>query len=97
VSFSHWALDLLVHRADMPLLPGRGLNQPRLGFGLWGYPWAAASIELLLVVMGAWFYWRAALAITVEDKSRWRARLVSLLILIGGVVVLGLDVFGIGD
>ena len=21
VSFSHWALDLLVHRADMPLFP----------------------------------------------------------------------------
>jgi hypothetical protein len=97
VSFSHWVLDLLVHRADMPLFPGHDLYQPRFGFGLWRHPWAAASMELLLVVMGAWFYWRAARAITLEDdKARRRARLVSLLILIGGIVVLGLDVSGIG-
>jgi hypothetical protein len=97
VSFSHWVLDLLVHRADMPLFPGHELYQPRFGFGLWRYPWTAASMELLLVAMGAWLYWRAARAITLEDdKARRRARLVSLLILIGGIVVLGLDVSGIG-
>jgi hypothetical protein len=97
VSFSHWVLDLLVHRADMPLFPGHDLNQFRFGIGLWRYPWTAASIELLLVVMGAWLYWRAASAITLEDdKARQRARLVSLLILIGGIVVLGLDVSGVG-
>jgi hypothetical protein len=97
VSFSHWILDLLVHRADMPLFPGHDLHQPRFGFGLWRHPSTAASMELMLVVMGAWLYWRAARAITVEDdKARQRARLVSLLILIGGIVVLGLDVSGIG-
>ena len=97
VAFSHWVLDLLVHRADMPLFPGHDLNQFRFGIGLWRYPWTAASMELLLVVMGAWLYWRAARAITLEDdKARRRARLVSLLILIGGIVVLGLDVSGIG-
>ena len=95
VAFSHWVLDLLVHRADMPLLPGHDLHQPRFGFGLWRHPWTAAGMELLLVVMGAWLYWRAARAITLEDdKARRRARLVSLLILIGGIVVLGLDVSG---
>ncbi|HWX33033.1 MAG TPA: hypothetical protein VNZ53_37095 [Steroidobacteraceae bacterium] len=97
VSFSHWVLDLLVHRADMPLFPGHDLNQFRFGIGLWRYPWTAASTELLLVVMGAWLYWLAARAISLEDdKARQRARLVSLLILIGGIVVLGLDVSGIG-
>ena len=97
VSFSHWVLDLLVHRADMPLFPGHDLAQPRFGFDLWRYPWAAASMELLLVVIGAWFFWRAAHAITLEDdKARQRARLVSLLILIGGIAVLGLDVSGLG-
>ena len=97
VSFSHWVLDLLVHRADMPLFPSHDLNQFRFGIGLWSYPWTAASMELLLVVMGAWLYWRAARAITLEDdKARQRARLVSLLILIGGIVVLGLDVSGFG-
>ena len=97
VSFSHWMLDLLVHRADMPLFPGHDLNQFRFGIGLWRYPWIAAGMELLLVVLGAWFYWRAARAITLDDdKARQRARLVSLLILIGGIVVLALDVSGIG-
>jgi len=44
------------------------------------------AVELLLVIMGAWLYWRAARAITLEDdKARQRARLVSLLILIGGI------------
>jgi hypothetical protein len=97
VSFSHWVLDLVVHRADMPLFPGHDLNQLRFGMGLWRYPWIAASMELLLVVIGTWLYWRAARAITLEDdKARRRARLVSLMILIGGIVVLGLDVSGIG-
>jgi hypothetical protein len=35
VSFSYWLLDLLVHRQDMPILPGNFGNLPRLGFGLW--------------------------------------------------------------
>jgi membrane-bound metal-dependent hydrolase YbcI (DUF457 family) len=97
VSFSHWVLDLLVHRADMPLFPGHDLKQPLFGFGLWRYPWTAAGMELLLVVMGAWLYWRAARAITlVDDRARQRAGLVCLLVLIGGIVVLGLDVSGIG-
>jgi len=97
VAFSHWVLDLLVHRADMPLFPSHDSNQFRFGIGLWRYPWTAAGMELLLVVMGAWLYWRAARAITPEDdKARRRARLVSLLILIGGIVVLGVDVSGVG-
>lgn len=36
VSASHWVLDLVVHRADMPVLPGNFGNLPRLGldFGI---------------------------------------------------------------
>ena len=34
VSVSHWVLDLFVHRADMPILPGNLLQLPRLGVGL---------------------------------------------------------------
>jgi len=97
VCFSHWVLDLLVHRSDLPLLPTHAVNQPRFGFGLWRYPWIAASMELLLLLGGAWLYWRAAREITLQDdKAHSRARLVSLLILISGIVVLGLDVSGIG-
>src|SRR5208282_3796561 len=45
VSASHWVLDLVVHRADMPVLPGNFGSLPRLGFGLWGHPPAAACVE----------------------------------------------------
>src|ERR1700682_2948397 len=38
VAMSHWALDVIVHRADMPILPGGGGAFAHLGFGLWRYP-----------------------------------------------------------
>jgi membrane-bound metal-dependent hydrolase YbcI (DUF457 family) len=59
VSFSHWLLDLVVHRSDMPILPGDIGHLPKLGFGLWQSPSAAFITELALVVVGAWYYWRA--------------------------------------
>src|ERR1700678_2099870 len=37
VAMSHWVLDLIVHRADRPVLPGEGAGLPRLGLSLWKY------------------------------------------------------------
>jgi membrane-bound metal-dependent hydrolase YbcI (DUF457 family) len=97
VSFSHWLLDLITHRQDMPFLPGNAGQLPRLGFGLWQFPWASAAVELLLVIVGAWFYWRAAERITAQaGKGRTRAMLASALILVCGVIVLALDVTAAG-
>jgi hypothetical protein len=93
VVFSHWVLDLLVHRADLPLLPGDAGHFMRLGFGLWKWPEAAAAVELLLVAAGSWLYFQAARAATsAQGSGSLRARLVSVLILLGGVAVLALDV-----
>ena len=33
VSASHWVLDLVVHRPDMPVLPGNAGSLPYFGFG----------------------------------------------------------------
>lgn len=60
VVFSHWILDLIVHRPDLPILPGNAGNLPLLGFGLWQYPAVSAILELALVIGGTWFYYRAA-------------------------------------
>jgi membrane-bound metal-dependent hydrolase YbcI (DUF457 family) len=60
VVFSHWILDLLVHRPDLPILPGNAGNLPLLGFGLWQLPLASALAELALVVGGAYLYYRSA-------------------------------------
>jgi len=61
VVFSHWVLDLIVHRPDLPILPGNFGNLPMLGFGLWQYPTISAIVELALVIGGIWFYYRAAM------------------------------------
>src|ERR1700730_16536156 len=63
VAFSHWILDLVVHRPDLPILPGNAGNLPLLGFGLWRGPTVAALVELALVPGGACLYHRAAAAL----------------------------------
>ncbi len=96
VSFSHWLLDLITHRHDMPLLPGNVGHLPRLGFGLWQIRAASILVEFTLVVLGAWCYWRAARSITTTANSgRAKAMISAGLLLGGGVVVLFLDVRGI--
>jgi hypothetical protein len=60
VVFSHWILDLLVQRPDLPILPGNAGNLPLLGFGLWQLPIASALVEFALAVGGAYLYYRSA-------------------------------------
>jgi membrane-bound metal-dependent hydrolase YbcI (DUF457 family) len=54
--FSHWLLDLVVHRPDLPLLPGNAGNFPLLGFGLWNEPAISITIEAVLIGAGAILY-----------------------------------------
>jgi len=59
---SHWLLDLVVHRPDLPLYPG---GDTRLGFGLWN-SWAGTIIvESLLFVAGLYYYLK-----TTKAKDR---------------------------
>ncbi len=59
VVMSHWLLDLFVHRADMPILPGNLGGLPLLGFGLWNYPLISAAVELVLALGGTYLYYRS--------------------------------------
>ncbi|HVU09940.1 MAG TPA: metal-dependent hydrolase [Phototrophicaceae bacterium] len=96
VSFSHWLLDLVVHRGDLPLLPGNIGHLPKLGFGLWRFPMAAATIELILVLAGAYLYWRAADKVAVAaGRGRRLAAANGVMVLAFGVLVLCLDVSGV--
>jgi membrane-bound metal-dependent hydrolase YbcI (DUF457 family) len=96
VAFSHWILDLLMHRHDMPLLPGHWGQFPKFGFGLWQNRSGSILAELLLILSGAWFYWRAARSVTASAHvAQVRATATGLLILVGGIAVLALDVTGI--
>lgn len=95
VAASHWLLDLFVHRADMPILPANIGDLPRLGFGLWRYPLVSFGIELALVLVGAWLYWRAASRVVkTAGRGRPAATMAACLIAIFGVLVLWLDFTG---
>jgi hypothetical protein len=95
VAFSHWVLDLPLHRADMPIFPGNAGDLPRLGFGLWGYPAASAGLELGLVLIGAALYWRAASHVAEGDAAMLRrAHLCGALVLCSGLLTLGLNFAG---
>jgi hypothetical protein len=95
VAASHWLLDLIVHRADLPILPGNIGDLPRLGLGLWRYPLVSFSIELALVLAGAWLYWRKANSVVnSEGRGGLAATITASLIAIFGALILWLDFTG---
>jgi hypothetical protein len=49
---SHWVLDVVVHRPDVPLYPGG----PRLGLGLWNSVGGTIAVEVLIYGAGVWVY-----------------------------------------
>jgi len=49
---SHWLLDAVVHRPDLPLWPGG----PKVGLGLWGSVPATLALEGAAFAAGAWLY-----------------------------------------
>ena len=59
--FSHWVLDLLVHRPDLPLYD----DTLKVGLGLWNYPTPAFLLELAMLFGGMYLYLR-----TTESVSR---------------------------
>ncbi len=64
--FSHWLLDLISHRPDLPLAPGL---DARWGLGLWNSILASVLVEGILFLAGVWIYTRSTRA---RDRTgRW--------------------------
>ncbi|KAA9029109.1 permease [Niallia endozanthoxylica] len=61
VAFSHWILDLIVHRPDLPIFPGNAGDLPLLGFGLWNSISGSILVEFLLISAGSYFYFKHVL------------------------------------
>ena len=57
---SHWLLDLITHRPDLPLAPG---GEIRVGLGLWSSLPATLVVELGLFAIGVTLYARATRAL----------------------------------
>ena len=51
--FSHYLLDVLTHRPDMPVTIGGSM---RLGLGLWNHPGVELAIESAMFITGAVLY-----------------------------------------
>ena len=63
--FSHWPLDLIVHREDLPLVG----DEAKVGLELWSSVPATLAIELALLAAGLALYLRATAATAPE--GRW--------------------------
>jgi hypothetical protein len=63
---SHWALDAIAHRPDLPLFPW---DSPRIGFSLWNSVPGTCVVEFALLAAGAWLYLTAT---SPRDRiGRW--------------------------
>ena len=62
---SHWILDWISHRPDMPIYPGG----PKFGLGLWNHVAATIIVEGIMFAAGIWIYVRATRA--RDAVGRW--------------------------
>jgi hypothetical protein len=82
---SHWVLDVVTHRPDMPIVPFGG---PKVGFGLWNSVPATMVAEFAMYGAGLWIYLAATRA---RDRvGRWGFGVLAVFL----VVVYLANVFG---
>ncbi|MEK6657559.1 MAG: hypothetical protein AABY58_08975 [Nitrospirota bacterium] len=62
---SHFLLDAIVHRADLPLLGG---DSYKIGLGLWNYVFVSFLIEFLIFLSGLWMYLKSTKGVTFSGK-----------------------------
>lgn len=77
---SHWVLDFITHRPDMPLYPG---STTYVGLGLWNSPAWTIAFEGTLFVIGVILYTRS----TVAADRTGRYAFWSLIIFLAAVYV----------
>ena len=63
--FSHFVLDIPVHRMDLGLIG----NMYKIGFGLYNFPLPAFLLEAACLLGGLWLYLRSTTGTTFLGKS----------------------------
>jgi hypothetical protein len=76
---SHWLLDYVVHRPDLPLYAGSRL----LGLGLWNHRWLTIAIEVSMFFIAIWTYQRETRARNKIGQYAFWAFILFLLIVYG--------------
>jgi hypothetical protein len=72
---SHWVLDLVVHRPDLPVAPG---VPTKVGLGLWNSLAGTLAVEFGILALGVWLYVRS----TTPVARRGRYGLIALVALL---------------
>ena len=72
---SHWVLDVISHRPDMPLWPWGG---PKIGLGLWDSEPATIVVEGLSFILGIWLYATNTEAVDATGRYAFAAFVVVL-------------------
>jgi hypothetical protein len=65
VAFSHWIFDFLVHVPDLPLYD----DAAKVGLGLWRHVEVSFTLELGLLIAGAWIF--ALVVPTMDARGRY--------------------------
>lgn len=82
--FSHWILDFVTHRPDLPLAFGKNIY---LGLGLWNSPVVTIAIEVSLFILGVVIYLRTTSPIDhIGNYGFWSLVAVLLLIYISNFI-----------
>ncbi len=63
--FSHWVLDLVVHRPDLPLYD----DASKVGLGLWNRPILAFGLEAALLFAGLLVYFHRTRPVALSGRS----------------------------
>lgn len=74
---SHWILDFIVHKPDLPIYPGG----EKYGLGLWNSIPGTLIVEFVLFGLGIYFYTKTTKS--VDKTGTWSFRALSLFLLIG--------------
>ena len=77
---SHWVLDFITHRPDMPLYPGG----PKFGLGLWFSLIGTVAVEVPMFLAGVWIYLQ-----TTRPKDRTGMAAISILLALLLVIYAG--------
>src|ERR1044071_9807456 len=62
--FSHWVLDLIVHRPDLAIYD----DTYKVGLGLWDYPIMAFALEIVLLFGGMFLYMKSTQPLNTLGK-----------------------------
>lgn len=81
---SHWVLDFVTHRSDMPIIPGGG---PKVGLGLWYSVPATLAVECALYAAGLWVYVQTTRA--RDAIGRWAFITLAIFLVVAYIASIG--------